>query len=73
LLGSAGPRGRAGQQRAGARARYTTAIAVFSLRSPGSATNYPLGNRRHACHEPSLLELSGVNTFAEIDDHVLAV
>jgi hypothetical protein len=56
-----------------ARARYTTAIAVFSLRSPGSATNYPLGNRRHACHEPSLLELSGVNTFAEIDDHVLAV
>jgi hypothetical protein len=32
-----------------------------------------LGNRRHACHEPSLLELCGVNTFAEIDDHVLAV
>jgi hypothetical protein len=48
-------------------------FAVFSLRSPGSATNYPLGNRRHAWHEPSLLELCGVNTIAEIDDHMLAV
>jgi hypothetical protein len=40
---------------------------------PGSATNYPFGNRRHACHEPCLMELCGANTIAEIDDHVLAV
>jgi hypothetical protein len=45
----------------------------YFLYARPEATNYPLGNRRHACHEPSLLELCGVNAFAEIEDHVLAV